>query len=114
MDCNISNLVNLPKFSDDERDSLEGKITLYEAGLALKRMTNNKSPGSDGFTVEFFKFFWPQLGEYVVRSLNEGFDKKELSTTQKEGVIVCIPKGDRLGNSVDCLPLKIGRGPGVA
>ena len=24
-----------------------------------------------------------------------GFDKKELSSTQKEGVIVCIPKGDK-------------------
>ena len=35
-----------------------------------------------------------QLGFFVVRSLNDGFSKGELSTTQKE-VIVCIPEGDK-------------------
>ena len=29
---------------------------------------------------------------FVVRSLNDGFDKSDLSATQKEGLIVCIPK----------------------
>ena len=36
-----------------------------------------------------------QLGSFVVRSLNDCFRKGELSTTQKEGVIICIPKGDK-------------------
>ena len=58
-------------------------------------MKNCKSPGSDGFTAEFFKFFWLQLGSFVAISLNDGFRKGELSTTQKEGVIICIPKGDK-------------------
>ena len=54
-----------------------------------------KALGSDGFTAEFLKFFRLQLGFFVVRSLNDGFRKGELSTTQKEGVIICIPKGDK-------------------
>ena len=58
-------------------------------------MKNNKSPGSAGFTSEFFKVFWNRLGAFVVRALNDGFEKGELSSTQKEGVIVCIPKGDK-------------------
>lgn len=58
-------------------------------------MKNNKSPGSDGFTVEFFKFFWKDLGIYVLRSINEGYIKGELSITQKQGIIMCIPKGDK-------------------
>ena len=33
---------------------LEGEITLAEASLALKNMKNYKSPGSDGFTADFF------------------------------------------------------------
>ena len=37
-------------------------------------MKNGKSPGSDGFTVDFLKFFWNKLGNYIVRSLNEGFN----------------------------------------
>ena len=39
-------------------------------------MKNYKSPGSDGFTAEFFKFFWLQLGSFVVRSLNAVFLEK--------------------------------------
>ena len=54
-------------------------------------MKNNKSPGT-----EFKKkVFWKQLGYFVVRSLNDGFNKSKLLATQKEGLTVCIPKGDK-------------------
>ena len=53
--CEISDLVeDIPTLTLQEKTSLEGKITLDEASAALKNMKNNKSPGSDGFTVEFF------------------------------------------------------------
>ncbi|WP_419629518.1 hypothetical protein, partial [Thiolapillus sp.] len=95
-ECEISDLVgDIPTLTLQEKTSLEGKITLDEASAALKNMKNNKSPGSDGFTVEFFKFFWLQLGAFIVNSLNDGFRKGELSSTQKEGVIICIPKGNK-------------------
>ncbi|WP_419609554.1 reverse transcriptase family protein [Thiolapillus sp.] len=94
--CEILDMVeNIPTLTLQEKLLLEGEITLDEASLALKNMKNNKSPGSDGFTVEFFKFFWLQLGAFVVKSLNNSFRKGELSSTQKEGVIICIPKGDK-------------------
>ena len=93
-DCEILDMAqDIPVLTLQEKTSLEGEITLAEASLALRNMKNYKSPGSDGFTAEFFKFFWLQLGSFVVRSLNDGFRKGELSTTQKEGVIICIPKG---------------------
>ena len=44
-----------------EKTSLEGEITLDEANVALKNMKNFSfffKPGSDGFTVEFFSFFF--------------------------------------------------------
>ena len=31
----------------------------------------------------------------MVRAINDGFDKGEMSPTQKEGIIICIPKGDK-------------------
>ena len=31
----------------------------------------------------------------MVRAINDGFDEGEMSPTQKEGIIVCIPKGDK-------------------
>ena len=95
-DCEILDMPqDIPVLTLQEKTSLEGEITLAEASLALRNMKNYKSPGSDGFTAEFLKFFWLQLGSFVVRSLNDGFRKGELSTTQKEGVIICIPKGDK-------------------
>lgn len=95
-DCDIFDMVTeIPTLNLQEKNSLEGEILLEEASIALKNMKNNKSPGTDGFTTEFFKFFWLQLGTFVVRALNEGFKKGELSSTQKEGLIICIPKGDK-------------------
>lgn len=96
VDCEISDLVtDLPQLNEEEANNLEGEITLYEASQALKNMKNFKSPGTDGFTVEFFKMFWRQIGGFVVRALNSAFRKGELSCTQREGIITCIPKGDK-------------------
>ena len=52
-----------------------------------------KSPGSDGFTVEFSKVFSKKRPDnWMVRAINDGFDQEEMSPTPKEGIIICIPK----------------------
>ena len=43
-------------------------------------------------TAEFFKFFFRDIGKFILRSLSCGFEKGEMSATQKQGVITCIPK----------------------
>ena len=83
---------DVPKLSDQEKDSLEGLITYPEATNFLRNMNNDRSPGSDGFSAELFKFFWKKIGTSVVRSLNYGFKEGKLSVTQREGIITCIPK----------------------
>ena len=94
----LKNLIN-PEYhiSLDKKSSLEleGRISKEEALLALKNMKNNKTPGSDGFTAEFYKFFWCDIAVYLVRSINYGFDVGELSLTQKQGIISILPKGDK-------------------
>ena len=45
---------NENKLTDQDSKQLEGEITLTELSLAVKNMKNSKSPGSDGFTAEFF------------------------------------------------------------
>ena len=86
---------DIKRLNKDESDSLEGRITYREASLILKAMSNNRSPGSDGFTAEFFKIFWKKIGHFVVRSINYVFSKGELSITQREGIITCIPKDNK-------------------
>ena len=58
-------------------------------------MKNNKSPGPDGYTVEFFKFFWKDLGYFLVKAINEGNRIGKLSVTQRLGQITCLPKPNR-------------------
>ena len=88
-------ITNTPKLDEEKSDTLEGRIRLEEASKALKNMKNGKSPGTDGMTVDFFKFFWKDIGHFVIRSLNEGFEIGKMSITQREGMIICIPKGDK-------------------
>ena len=45
--------------------------------------------------MNFKKYFWKDIGIYLLRSINEGFKKGELSVTLKQGIITCIPKGDK-------------------
>ena len=59
------------KLSDIEKESCEGKISPQECHTALKAMSDNKSPGIDGFTPEFYKLFWNDIKIFLVRSLNE-------------------------------------------
>jgi hypothetical protein len=78
-----------------EKNAMEGKLTYNEMLKSLKKMNNNTSPGNDGFTAEFFKFFWIDIGTLLVRSINYAYSIGELSITQKQGVITCIPKGNK-------------------
>ena len=85
-------LTDIPKLSPENHDLCEGKVTRNECFNVLKEMKCNKSPGNDGFTVEFYLTFWPALGGTLVGALNEAYDKGELSTSQKQGVITLIEK----------------------
>lgn len=50
-----------PKLGEDLSEELEGYTTMQELAEAPKSMKNNKSPGLDGFSAEFFKFLWTDL-----------------------------------------------------
>ena len=76
----------------NEAQNLEGILTVTEALKSQKNMKNNKSPGLDGFTAEFYKFVWRDLGVFLVRSLNYAYTTQNLSITQNQGIITCIPK----------------------
>ena len=46
----------------------EGPASEYECTIALKGMKNNKSPGSNGITTEFYKNFWDDVKSDYVKS----------------------------------------------
>ena len=89
---------NPNKLTNDESINLEGEITYTELATTLRNMKNGKSPGNDGFTAEFFKFFWPDLGHFILRSLNFAYINDCLFVTQKQGIITCIKKPNKPRN----------------
>ena len=86
--------LSLPKLSDEERQELEGPLTYDECKQVLETFQNDKSPGEDGFTVEFYNFFFELLGHNLVESFNEAYETNELSISQRRGIITLIPKED--------------------
>ena len=60
VNIDIDNIAT-PTLSQEESDSLEGPITLYEALSTLKQMKND-TKNSDGYTVEFLKILFLRLG----------------------------------------------------
>ena len=80
------------KLDDEQAQSIEGEITVQECYNVLKNMKKNKSPGSDGFTSEFYLHFWEDLKIPMIRSFQQSYKDGTLSDSQKLGIITSLPK----------------------
>ena len=78
--------------SNEDSLKLETQITIEECYKVLKDMKLNKSPGSDGFTPEFYLYFWNDIKHVMINSFKESFKNGKLSDSQKLGIITCLPK----------------------
>lgn len=88
---------------EDQSKKCEGKLTEEECNQALNHMQSGKTPGSDGFTSEFYKCFWEDIKTEVLASINYGFDKGKLSICQRRGIISLLPKKDKPTNLLNNL-----------
>ena len=85
----------VPQISPEQKQLCEKEISMQECNEALDKMKLNKSPGTDGITVEFYRFFWNEIRKLVFDSIKNGFKEKTLSSEQKRGLIRLIPKKDK-------------------
>lgn len=98
VDIDIQSVVqplDIPKLDNITADFLDRDISEREILNVLKGMKNNKSPGSDGFSAEFYKFFWNDLKIYITSAINHIFVHGQLPVSQRLGIISCLPKGDK-------------------
>ena len=85
----------LPEISADQKQSCEGLLTKDECFASLKQMAKGKSPGSDGLSAEFYLAFWESVGQELVDSQNYAFECRELTISQRRGMITLIPKKNK-------------------
>ena len=88
----LNDSLKIPKLTEDLRSDCEGKLGYSECYNVLQSFQNNKSPGNEGLTAEFYLAFWPLIGRLLVDSINYAFHHGELSNSQKQAIITLIEK----------------------
>ena len=78
-----------------EKELCDTPLTLQEIGQALKQLQNDKTPGMDGFTTNFYKFFWLDLKDILFQSFCYSFHNGSLTNDQRRGVLNLIPKANK-------------------
>ena len=62
--------IPLPKMTNEQTSSCAGIISEDEVFKSLKSMENNKLPGNDGLSKEFYECFWD---ETILASIHTAF-----------------------------------------
>ena len=89
------NAVHMKQINANERTFLDVPLRLEELESALKKMPKNRSPGSDGFSVEFFQLFWVDLKMFFWQMVNGSIETGTLPLTLREGILTLVPKPNR-------------------
>lgn len=92
---NPLNSLNYPKISNDAAGKLGSPISPQEIQEAIKSMQNGKSPGPDGFTVEFYKAYSNLLTPVLVKMYNDSFQIGKLPATLYSASISLLLKKDK-------------------
>ena len=91
---NLNNPMNIC-VTEEDNEHLNAPITLKELTQAVKKLKRNKSPGCDGFSAEFYQFFWEKIGSLYHKVLNQAISDGVLHLSAQRGIITLIPKKDK-------------------
>ena len=73
-------------------EALDEEFSLSEIDSVYKSLKNNKSPGWDGLTAEFYKIFWEDIKDILFNCYKEAIETGSLSPSQRIGILTLIPK----------------------
>ena len=93
--------IDIPKLNDDFHQMLDQPFSKKELYDSLVSMKQNKTPGYDGFPVEFYVVFWHDISDLLFNSYKFSIDNGAMSMSQRNGIITLLPKKDK-----DCLYIK--------
>ena len=82
----------LPSINKAKLSECEKPITDNKCEKAVFQLANDKSPGLDGFSIEFYKTFWTEIGSLFMECLDFPKLINQFSDSQNEDVITLLPK----------------------
>ena len=82
----------LDAIDSDFAAELDRDITLEELSSVVESLKNNKSPGWDGLTNEFYKKFWDKIKGTLLAVIDESVNSSILPPSLRIGVITLLPK----------------------
>lgn len=85
-------LSGLPQVGESGNALLTKDLDLEELHVALMSLTNGKAPGIDGIPVDFYKTFWPVVGEDLLEVFNESLRTGLLPQSCRRAIITLLPK----------------------
>ena len=81
--------------SEEQAKEISHDLQEHEFRSALKQLKNNKTPGNDGLTADFYKVFWGKIGDYMLTAIETALQKEQLHKTALQGILNVIPKPGR-------------------
>lgn len=82
-----------------DKNRLDAEISMSELTNALNSMKKGKTPGSNGFPVEFFRCFWLELSPFLYRAVQKSLTEGNELLSHREGIITLIPKKGKSPNT---------------
>ena len=86
---------NLPKFNEEEAQSLNRPVTPDEIETVIKKLLTHKSPGPDGFTGEFYKAFKEEITPAPDSLLQKIQEEERLPRSFYKASIILNSKPDK-------------------
>jgi exonuclease III len=84
--------IRSPKVEEAVKEDLLKQISEDEIWKIIRNSPADKSPGIDGYTSEFYRYFWDELKTYLIPAYNEALQEGELGISQRRGCISLLPK----------------------
>ena len=78
--------------TEDSKIFLDSMLSKEEMCNAIKKMPNNKSPGSDGIPIEFYKVYWNIICDDLFEVFQRGLEDQQLAYTQYLALIILLYK----------------------
>uniref|UniRef100_A0AAR2KC07 Reverse transcriptase domain-containing protein n=1 Tax=Pygocentrus nattereri TaxID=42514 RepID=A0AAR2KC07_PYGNA len=97
---NYLDKISLQSATESEKATLSAPFTEREVWDAIQSMPTGRAPGLDGYPVEYYRKFWPELKPILMPALHHIYEHNVIPNSWKTASISLILKKDK--NPSDC------------